>query len=103
MGKAQYECKVIRTLVTTHSYGSPLFKDEILRRAAVPSHDLDEAKMAIESVRDYPFIVDSGNRGLKLVNSEFGALAMFLAEECDWSEFELKIRLKHFEGWDNLD
>ncbi|ESP87913.1 hypothetical protein [Candidatus Halobonum tyrrellensis] len=63
---------------------------------------MDEAKAAIESVRGHLFIADRGNRGLELVTGEFGALATFLAEECDWSEFELRIRLKHFEGWDDL-
>ena len=103
MSKTQHECKVIRTLVTTHSYGSPLSEDEILRRAAIPSHDLDKAKEAIESVRSYPFIADHGDRGLKLVNGELGVLAEFLADECGWDDFELRIRLKHFEGWDDSD
>lgn len=38
-----------------------------------------------------------------LNSSEFGKLAQYLYDECGYSEFELKIRLKHFEGWEDIE
>jgi hypothetical protein len=38
-----------------------------------------------------------------LNHSEFGQLAEYLANTCGWSAFELRVRLKHFEGWDGID
>lgn len=103
MGEILHECKVVRVLVTAHAYGSPLPADLSLRRAAIPSDELGAAKAAMESVRSYSFIEDHGSRGLMLDNGEFDSLAQWLYRRCDWKRFELELRLKHFEGWDELD
>lgn len=103
MVDTQHECKVIRTLVTSHAYGSPLSVEEILRRAAIPSHEMGAAKEAVDAVRSRPFIRDCGSRGLMLATGEFGNLVQFLYDECGWERFELELRLKHFEGWNEID
>jgi hypothetical protein len=50
-----------------------------------------------------PYITNRGNRGIELDNSEFGQLAEVLYDECEWEPFEIKSRLKHYEGWRNHD
>lgn len=103
MAETRHECKVVRVLVTSHAYGSPLSEDIVLKRAGIPSDELGDAKDAVEAVRSRPFIESHGNRGLKLDNAEFGALAQWLYDTCDWEPYELKLRLKHFEGWDEVE
>jgi len=54
-------------------------------------------------LRSKPYITNQGNRGIELDNSEFGHLADVLYHECDWEPFEIKSRLKHYEGWETHD
>lgn len=96
-------CALLEALVSTHRYGQPITRDELLRIASYESHRGGEAKRVFATLRDLPFIADRGQRGIMLNHSRFGQLAQYLADTCGWSEFELRIRLKHFEGWENLD
>lgn len=96
-------CALLGALVAQHRYGQPIGRDELLRTASYESHRGGEAKRAFDTLRDAPFILDRGSRGIMLDNSAFGPLAQFLHDECGWSEFELRVRLKHFEGWDDLE
>jgi len=100
---ADLVCSLLAALVAQHRYGQPIRRDELLRIAAYEGHRGGEAKRAFEQLRDAPFIVDRGSRGILLDNGSFGPLAQFLHDECGWSEFKLKLRLKHFEGWEGLD
>lgn len=61
-----------------------------------------EAKDAFETLRGAAFIEDHGKRGIALSNSHFDDLAVFLHEECDWDEATIKIKIKHFEGWEDI-
>ena len=96
-------CVLLEALVATHRYGQPIAQDELLRIASYKSHRGGDAKQAFATLRGLPFITDQGQRGIMLNHSAFGQLAQFLANTCGWSEFELRIRLKHFEGWDDID
>jgi len=96
-------CALLSALVAQHRYGQPIVQDELLRIASYESHRGGEAKRAFDALRGKPFIVDQGSRGIMLNNSAFGSLAQYLHDTCGWEEFELRVRLKHFEGWDDLD
>lgn len=96
-------CALLAALVSQHRYGQPIGRDELLRLSAFESHRGGEAKQAFEALREMPFIVDRGGRGVMLNNSAFGKLAQFLYDQCGWSEFKLRLRLKHFEGWEQLE
>lgn len=96
-------CALLAALVSQHRYGQPISRADLLRISAFESHRGGEAKQAFEDLRDMPFIVDHGGRGIMLNNSAFGKLAQFLYDQCGWSEFKLRLRLKHFEGWEQLD
>lgn len=95
-------CAIIRVLVSDHAYGKPRPKDVILNRASYPPHEGGPAKTAYETVRTFPFVTDYGERGIELDNSRFDALVQFLYDECGWERFELELRIKHFEGWDDV-
>lgn len=97
------QCSLLSALVAQHRYGQPIRRDPLLRTASYPSHHGGEAKRVFENLRREPFIIDHGNRGIMLNSSEFGKLAQYLYDHCGWTEFELKIRLKHYEGWEDLD
>jgi len=96
-------CALLSALVAHHRYGQPIVQDELLRIASYESHRGGEAKRAFDALRGKPFIVDQGSWGIMLDNSAFGSLAQYLYDTCGWEEFELRVRLEHFEGRDDLD
>lgn len=103
MADTELVCSIIRVLVSDHAYGKPRPRDVVLNKAAYPPHKGGAAKEAYETVRQRAFVIDYGDRGIMLDNSEFGALVQFLYDECGWKKFELELRIKHFEGWDEIE
>lgn len=61
------------------------------------------AKEAYERVRRKSFVVDGGSQGIMLDFSDFGSLVQFLHDRCGWERFEPQLRIKHFEGWDEIE
>lgn len=102
MAELELMCSICRVLVTNHAYGKPVPRDLVLNKAAIPSHKGRNAKSAFETLRQRAFIVDHGKRGIQLDSSAFGALIRFLHDTCGWDRFELELRIKHFEGWDEI-
>jgi hypothetical protein len=100
---SELACSLLAALLAQHRYGQSIGRDELLRIASFPSHRGGDAKDAFERLRREPFIRDRGQRGIMLDSSSFGQLAQHLYDECGWSEFRLRVRLKHFEGWSDLD
>lgn len=96
-------CALLAALVSQHGYGGPISRDDLLRIASYEAHRGGEAKAAYDSLRNAPFVAEHHGRGIRLDHSWFGEVAQFLHDECGWSEFELRVRLKHFEGWEHLD
>jgi hypothetical protein len=96
-------CAILRVLVTNHAYGKPLPEDVVLNRASYPPHEGGAAKEAYETAQSLSFVLDYGDRGIMLDNSAFSTLVQFLYDECNWERFELELRIKHFEGWDEID
>lgn len=94
-------CEVLAVLISRHSYGSPMDEERIINKAAV-EHDHIAAE-AIEDLQYKPFINYYPQRGLEIDNSNFGSLADFLYHECGWEPFEIRTRLKHYEGWSQHD
>lgn len=96
-------CALLAALVAQHAYGGPTAREDLLRISSYEAHRGGEAKAAYDTLRDAPFVVVHHGRGIRLDHSRFGEVAQFLHDECGWSEFELRVRLKHFEGWEHLD
>jgi hypothetical protein len=87
MAETELVCAILRVLVSDHAYGKPRPRDILLNKAAYPPHKGGAAKEAYETVR----------------KQEFGALVQFLYDECRWERFELELRIKYFEGWDEIE
>lgn len=99
MRKPSVRCALVAAMVAKHRWGTPIYEDALIGLAAVATHEYPAARNAFESLRQERFITDHGARGIELDHSQFGELAEFLYQECDWELVEIKMRLKHYEGW----
>lgn len=103
MSDVDLVCALLRVLVSDHAYGKPRPRDVVVSKASHEKHEGGAAKEAYEAVRDLDLVVDRGRRGVMLDNDRFVVLVQFLYDECGWDRFELKLRIKHFEGWNEVD
>lgn len=100
MSKLSVVCALVAAMIAKHRWGTPSGEDALIRLSAVPKHDYPEARTAFESLLRRRFITNQGSGGIALDNSGFGELAEFLYHECGWDPDEIKLRLKHYEGWE---
>ena len=100
MRKPSVKCALLAAMVAKHRWGSPIDGEHLLAIAAIEGSDYPAARAVFEELRSEVYITDRGKRGIELNNSEFGTLADVLYEECGWEPFQIKSRLKHYEGWD---
>jgi hypothetical protein len=103
MQKPSVTCAPLAAMVAKHRWGSPIDEENLLAIAAVDANDYPKASDVFDDLRSQRYITNRGNRGIELDNSEFGTLADVLFHECGWEPFEIRSRLKHYEGWDNHD
>lgn len=99
MRKSSVKCALVAAMVAKHRWGTPIREDALLGLAAVAKHEYPAARDAFEALSVERFIMDRGRRGIELDNSRFSELAEFLFDECGWEPAEIKMRLKHYEGW----
>jgi hypothetical protein len=95
-----HACVLLSVMVSRHCWGSPISRDAAVNFAAVASHELGQARDDFETLRtaqEYPFVGNRGPEQAVLETDEFGALARFLHETCDWPRWRVEQRLKHFE------
>jgi len=103
MRKPSMKCALLAAMVAKHRWGSPIDKDNLLAIAAIDTSDYAAAREVFEELRAESYITNKGTRGIELNNSKFGDLADFLYHECGWEPWQIKSRLKHYEGWDSHD
>lgn len=103
MRKPSVRCALLAAMISNHRWGSPIDQENLLSIAAIDTNDYPTASEVFDELRSVPYIINKGNRGIQLNNSAFGELAEILYHECGWEPFEIKLRLKHYEGWDNHD
>ncbi|MFB6175872.1 MAG: hypothetical protein ABEI99_01770 [Halobaculum sp.] len=100
-GHPPYVCEILKLLLSRHSHGgSPLPREVVVNLAAVPSHDLDDAKETFETRRtspEYPFVSNEGPKHVLIDNGEFPALVDFLYYECGWSAFKIDNSVRHYD------
>lgn len=92
-------CALLAALIARHGWGSPTSKDTLINKAPIASHLEGDAKDVFEDLRRKSFIIDRGNRGIKINSSEQGTLAEYLEHTCGWDRITIDLRLKHFEGY----
>jgi hypothetical protein len=96
-------CALLAVLVADHVWGRTLPDEQLLRRAALEPEEFPLARDAIDSLRTHQAILSADNRGIGLDTSHFGMLAEILYNECNWDPAAIRLRLKHYEGWDRHD
>ena len=99
MRKPSVKCALLAAMIAEHRWGSHIVEEDLLSISAIESGDYPTASELFDELRSEDYITSEGNRGIVLNNSEFGALADVLYHECEWKPFEIRSRLKHYEGW----
>jgi len=103
MRKPSVKCALLAAMIAEHRWGSPIVEENLLSISAIETGDYPTASAVFDELRSEDYISSRGNRGIELNHSEFGALADVLYDECEWEPFEIRSRLKHYEGWDEHD
>ncbi len=95
-----HACALFSVMISHHCWGSPISQGAAVNFAAVTTDELGQAKADFETLRtssEYPFVGNRGPKQAVLETDEFGALARFLHETCDWPRWKIDSKLKHFE------
>lgn len=101
MRKPSVKCALLAAMLAKHRWGTPIDEENLLAIAAIDANDYPTASEGFDELRTEPYITNRGIRGIELDNGEFGRLADLLYHECGWNSFQIKSRLKHYEGWEN--
>jgi hypothetical protein len=103
MRKPSVKCALLAAMIAKHRWGTPIDEAYLLSIAAIDPNDYPTASDVFETLRSESYITNRGNRGIELDNGDFGRLADVLYHDCGWEPFQIKSRLKHYEGWDEHD
>lgn len=103
MQKPSVRCALIAAMVAKHRWGTPIDKESLLTVSAIEPNEYPEARTEFEKLREASYTINRGKRGIELDTSEFGTIADALYYDCGWEAFEIKLRLKHYEGWQHHD
>lgn len=103
MRKPSVKCALLAAMIAEHRWGSPIVEENLLSISAIEVGDYPTASEVFDELRSASYITNRGKRGIELNNSQFDELADVLFHECEWEPFEIKSRLKHYEGWENHD
>ena len=101
MRKPSVKCALLAAMLAKHRWGTPIDEESLLAIAAIDANEYPTASKVFEELRSEPYITNRGSRGIELDNSAFGTLADLLYRECGWEPFQIRSRLKHYEGWHN--
>lgn len=101
MRKPSVKCALLTTMIAKHRWGSPIDEDHPLALAAIDPNDYPTAREVFDELRAVSYITNRGRRGIELDISKFSELADVLYHDCEWESFEIRSRLKHYEGGDN--
>jgi len=103
MRKPSVKCALLAAMIAKHRWGTPIDEENLLAIAAIDDNDYPRASTVFDELRGATYITNRGSRGIELDNSSFGALADVLYHDCEWEPFEIRSRLKHYEGWEQHD
>ena len=99
MRKPSVKCALLAAMIAEHRWGSPIAEENLLAISAIETSDYPTASDVFDTLRSAPYVTNRGKRGIELNSGGFGELADLLHHECEWEPFEIKSRLKHYEGW----
>jgi hypothetical protein len=101
MRKPSIKCALLAAMIAEHRWGSPIVEEDLLSIAAIEASDYPPASEIFGELRSATYITNWGKQGIELDNSRFGELADVLFYDCGWEPYEIRLRLKHYEGWDD--
>lgn len=99
MRKPSVTCALLAAMLAKHAWGTPIGSDALLSVAAIDTSEYPRTRAVFEELRAATYVTNRGKRGIERDTSAFAALADVLYEECGWEPFQIKSRLKHYEGW----
>lgn len=99
MAEPEYLCELLWPLLS-HRGKKPMSIDMLLHTAAIPQEDLGQARREVGALTDLSFIAEHP-RGVAVDTSQLGNVADYLYYNCEYTKQQIKIRLKHYEGWEN--
>lgn len=102
MEKPSVKCALIATMIAKHKWGSPIDEDALLRLSPI-DNAYPTARKVYSELREKPYIIHRGSRGIELNQTHFYALAEVLYHDCGWEPWEIDSRLRHYEGIDEHD
>lgn len=103
MRKPSVTCALLAAMVAKHRWGTPIDEEHLLAVAALDPNEYPAARRVFDALRTPRYVVHAGERGIALDNGKFGRLAEILYHDCGWEPFQIRSRLKHYEGWDRHD
>lgn len=99
MRKPTVKCALLAAMLARHRWGTPIGEDRLLSISAIETNEYPTASEVFDELRSVSYVVNRGKRGIELDTSAFRILADVLYRECGWEPFQIKSRLKHYEGW----
>lgn len=100
MQKPTALCALLATMVAKHRWESPIGEDALLALSAIDG-DYPAGRRVYARLQRKPYISLRGKRGIELDAGNFDSLADVLYHECGWEPWEIRTRLKHYEGLDD--
>ena len=100
MRKPSVKCALLAAMIAKHRWVTPIDEDALLVISAINNNDYPTARDVFEELQRETYVTNRGNRGIELDNGRFGELADVLLHECGREPFEIRSRLKHYEGWE---
>lgn len=101
MRKPTAKRALLAALLARYGWESPIPREHLLRIAAIEPGEHPSARRAFAELRNTEYVENRGKRGISLDTGAFDALADVLYYECGWKPYQIKSRLKHYEGWRN--
>ncbi|MEZ3117281.1 hypothetical protein RYH80_15300 [Halobaculum sp. MBLA0147] len=103
MPETEVYCSILNYLIAKHDYGSPVSKETVANQCGVRSDQVGAAKEALDDLAETePYVIESDDH-VKLDNSHFGRMIEYMYQQCEYEEFYLRSRFKHYEGWSQHD
>lgn len=99
MQKPSVRCALLAAMIAKHGWGSPIPEEQLLSIAALDPSEYPRGRAVVDELRDTAYVSSRGKRGIELDTGGFGELAEILYHECQWEPYEIRLRLKHYEGW----
>lgn len=98
---SEIRCGLMWRLTRGHGWGDWKEAEDLL--GAVPTHERGTAREILRDLRTEPFVLYQRGNGYKINHDAIEQLAIYLRDECGYSEFRIEATLSHFDGFESDD